>query len=264
MESAMRKRINARYSVLFGFGVLMASGAQAGPLACTIAADEPALAPVSQPKFSNVLRDSRFLQIDTDGDSSGVPTCIDKAGMLAGEYVPNNWQLVERNMFFGFTGGQSSYRVELRSESFSGDQARKFLSKVKLARGKSVASSYTIAQLFSETDRKPILRIAMIASRKHEGKQYANHLWAIYRVGTGDGQSRYLPLAPVSNAYEALEIAYNEADEVRVSYGTTSVTFDENFAFWGTPDKQVYFKAGCYLQASGDCGVTFSSLKFAG
>lgn len=255
---------NALRAFLLGLGVLMTSNAQASTLACSISADDPLLAPISQPKFSNVLNDSRFLQIDTDGDSSGVPTCIDKVGILAGEYVPGNWQLAERNMFFGFTGGKPSYRVELRGESFSGDETRKFLSKVKLVRGKSVASSYTIAQLFSETERKPILRIAMIASRKHEGEQYSNHLWAIYRVGAGDGQSRYLPLTPVSNTYEVLDIAYNDANQVRVAYGPTSVTFDENFDFWGTSDKQVYFKVGCYLQASGDCNVTFSSLKFAG
>ncbi|NJO13835.1 MAG: polysaccharide lyase family 7 protein [Rhizobiales bacterium] len=73
-----------------------------------------------------------------------------------------------------------------------------------------------------------------------------------------------MPLAPISKTYEALDIAYNEAGRVRVSYGPASVTFDQQFDFWGDAGKQVYFKAGCYLQASGDCGVTYSSLKFAG
>jgi hypothetical protein len=260
----MRELKNTLCTISLGFGVLVASDAQAAPLACTVAADDATLAPVSQPKFSNFLNSVRYLQIDIDGDSSGVPSCIDKAGMLAGEYVPGNWQLVDRNMFFGFADGQSSYRIELRGESFPGNAARSLQSKVKLAQGKSMASSYTIAQLFSETERKPILRIAMLASRKHEGKQYSNYLWAIYRVGAGDGQSRFQPLAPVSDTYEVLDISYNDASQVRVFYGPTSVTFDENFDFWSAADKQVYFKAGCYLQASGDCGVMFSSLKFDG
>ncbi|WP_086606624.1 polysaccharide lyase family 7 protein [Erythrobacter donghaensis] len=258
---AMRGTLRA---VALGAGMMLASAAQAGPLACNVATDDPALAPGSQPKFANVLKGSRYLQIDTDGESSGVPACIDKDAMLDGHYVPDNWHLVDRNMHFSFTGGQSSYRVELRGESFAGDQPRQFLSKVKLVRSAKMASSYTIAQVFSETERKPILRVAVIASRKHEGKTYANYVWAIYRFGVGDGQSRFVPLGPASKTFEALDITYNEANQVRVSYGTASATFDQDFGFWSDAGKQVYFKAGCYLQASGDCSVTFSSLKFGG
>ncbi|NJO13836.1 MAG: hypothetical protein HC870_01010 [Rhizobiales bacterium] len=174
---SMRQMTNALRAVSLGLGLLMASTAQAGTLVCNSTADDPVLAPISQPKFSNVLNGSLYLQIDSDGESSGVPSCIDKNGMLAGNYVPDNWQLAERNMFFGFTDGQVSYRVELRGVSFAGDQTRTFQSKVKLGQGKSVASSYTIAQVFSETERKPIVRVAVIASRKHEGTNYANHLW---------------------------------------------------------------------------------------
>ncbi|NJN37343.1 MAG: hypothetical protein HC794_10250 [Nitrospiraceae bacterium] len=120
----MRQMTNAFRPVSLGLGMLMASTAQAGTLGCKSTADDPALAPISQPKFSNVLNGSLYLQIDSDGESSGVPTCIDKDGMLTGKYVPDNWQLAERNMFFGFTDGQVSYRVELRGESFAGNQTR--------------------------------------------------------------------------------------------------------------------------------------------
>jgi Alginate lyase len=243
---------------------LGAASAHAGSLECERNNSDTASAPWSQTKFQEVITGSLYLQIDNDGSSSNVPTCISTDDMQRGYYDRDNWHLIDRNMFFGFTGGSGAYRVELRGVNFSGTLRRKFASKVKVGRGASTSTGFTVAQVFSDTERKPILRIEMIASRKQDGTTYTNNFWAIYRKGVGDGESIYLPLGTAATSFTALDVIYNDSGKVSVTYGTKTVSFSDNFSFWNQSRKSVYMKAGCYLQQAGDCGVTYSSLRFDG
>lgn len=238
--------------------------ALAGSLECERNNNDSTKAPWSQSKFQDVIRGSLYLQIDNDGSSSNVPSCITTDDMQRSYYDRDNWLLVDRNMFFGFTGGQSAYRVELRGVNFAGTMTRKLASKVKVERTATTSTGFTVAQVFSDTERKPILRIEMIGSRKQDNKTYTNNFWAIYRKGVGDGDSQYLPLGTAATSFTALEMTYNDSGKLTVTYGTKTVSFSDNFSFWKQSQKNVYMKAGCYLQAAGDCGVTYSSLKFDG
>lgn len=252
----------ANLAVLLLGTSLGATAALADELECQSVNSDPAASPWSQAKFHNVIKGSRYLQIDNDGGSANVPSCVSSDDMQRGFYDPDNWYLTGRNMFFGIAGGKRAYRVELRGTNFVGTVTRKFASKIKVQRSGSSSQGYTVAQVFSETERKPILRIEMIGSRKDGDKTLSNHLWAIYRTGTGENQSVYKPLAAASTSFEALDIIYNDGGKISVTYGSSVVTFDENFALWNRADNNVYMKAGCYLQRDGDCGVTYSSLRF--
>ena len=55
---------------------------------------------------------------------------------------------------------------------------------------------------------------------------------------------------------------YGASNRIRVTYGSVVHDFTTNFGYRDKAGKTVYFKAGCYLQAAGSCGVTHSSLTF--
>jgi hypothetical protein len=210
--------------------------------------------PYSQSKYQSVIDNSEQLQVQSTA------TCLSRADMQAKKIDSDNWHLDGDNMWFGFTGGNVSDRVELRGTSFSGSSTGKTWSgKVKIQYGGSYSTGFTIGQIFGESTQDPILRLEFIASRSG----VSNHVWAIYRTGTGSATVQYYDLgAATSSSYTPVTMEYGTNNSIQVTYNGTSHSFTDNFSYWDNSSKKVYFKAGCYLQNAGSCAVTYSSLRF--
>ena len=209
-------------------------------------------APYSQSKFRSVIDNSERLQVQTTS------TCLDRADMQGNTYDPDNWRLAGTAMEFVFDDGEKGERVELRGNSFDADETRTLSGRVTVdVSGKS--DGFTIAQVFGETDGKPILRIEMIGERRG----VTNHIWGIYRTSAGsDNVTEFKDLGPAPTGGVNFTIKYNDDDKISATFGRVTQTFSTNFSYWNASTKETYFKAGCYLQDPGDCRVRYGQLSW--
>lgn len=255
----MTMHSSAKFACLTAVAVAFAAfspAAFAGP-SCNTAVDSPSdgrsLAPYSQAKFKSLIDNTRSLQVQDTG------TCITKAKMQGYEYDTDNWRLVGTNMEFKFTNGAKGERVELRGESFAGNLSKTLSGNVKV----SVASQspgFTIAQIFGEDTSDPILRVEMIGDRNG----VKNHLWGIYRTGTGRAAVEYKDLgATPESGPQSLKLEYNRNGAITAKLGRNPTqTWKTNLSFWTSSKKSTYFKAGCYLQDAGSCRVLYTQLSY--
>ncbi len=195
---------------------------------------------------------------------------MNTAALQAFTIDPDNFYRDSEGRFvFAFTNGvvdsnaSVTTRLELRGANFEASSTNKILdASFQLPANPGRSPSFTIAQVFSNTEGAPILRIAVIASR--EG--LSNHMWAAYRRGLGDNKTSFTDLgpAPAPGATARIRIAYNNAGAIEVfSSGNNATTrLTENLGFWTTAGKQTYFKVGCYLQSAGGCEVRYTALTF--
>ncbi|CUS43178.1 MAG: polysaccharide lyase family 7 protein [Pseudomonadota bacterium] len=216
---------------------------------------DTANAPYSASKYKAVIDNSQALQVQSTS------TCLTTADMQAFKIDIDNWRLDGGNMAFAFTGGNTGDRVELRGKSFSGSATgKKWSGKIKLQNGGNYSDEFTVGQIFGESTQDPILRLEFYASRSG----VSNHIWAVYRTGTGSAAVEYVDLGPATtSSYTQATMEYGSNNRIQVTYGSTVHDFTTNFGYWDNSGKSVYFKAGCYLQGSGNCSVTFSSLTFS-
>ena len=235
-----------------GCGVAMAA-TPAAAFSCTPQVNTTT-SPYSQSKYQTVINNSQALQVQSTS------TCLSTADMQDHEIDSDNWHLDGANMWFGFSGGNKSDRVELRGSSFSGSATgKKWTGKVKILFGGSYSTGFTVGQIFGESTQDPILRLEFYASRSG----VSNHLWAVYRTGTGSATVEYFDLgAATSSAFTPVTMEYGTSNRIQVTYGSVVHDFTTNFSYWDNSSKTVYFKAGCYLQEAGSCAVTYSSLTF--
>lgn len=247
------------FSLLLGLSLAPTASHNAQDLrpVCTPSFSEAALAPSNSPKFANLIENIRFLQIDGD-DLPGTTTCLRKTELARGGYDPNNWRMEHGNMLFSFKGGERGNRVELRGESFAANASKTLSARLMISRTDATSKGLTFAQVFSQSLSRPILRLELISYRARK----RDHVWAIYRYGTGSGQSVVKDLGPVSEGFADLNIDFAQNDALHVSYNGASVNFRRNVALWRQTEHQNFFKAGCYLQRDGDCTVIFSDLSF--
>lgn len=237
---------------LLGCSIALAAS-PANAFSCSPQVDT-ASSPYSQSKYQAVIENSDALQVQSTG------LCLSSADMRAHKIDSDNWHLSGDNMWFGFSDGDTSDRVELRGGSFSGASTGKTWSgKVKIQYGGSYSHGFTVGQIFGESTHDPILRLEFIASRG----EVSNHVWAVYRTGTGSAAVQYFDLgAATSASYTPVTMEYGTSNRIQVTYGSKIHEFTTNFDYWDSSAKTVYFKAGCYLQEAGSCSVTYSSLRY--
>ena len=210
--------------------------------------------PYSEEKFQDVIDVSK-LQIP---DSS---TCITNTNLKNHYYDPDNWYVDNTNMVFEIDDGGDSQRNELRGNSFAASRTNmEHRSRLKMNVGGSYSTKFTVAQVYGETNGKPILRVEFIASRSG----LTNRLWGIYRTSAdASAEFEYQDLGPAPNAFTDLVLTYNTSGTVTAKLGTGPTrTWSTNLNYWTVSSKTTYFKSGCYLQDPGDCYVRFSTLRF--
>jgi hypothetical protein len=213
-----------------------------------------ASAPWSETKFRPLIENSSsFQMLNTN-------TCMTNAQMKASWY-DDNWSSINGIMTFSFDAGVTGNRDEIVGYTFNGNATSKILrGRIRVSVGGDYSTGFSVAQVFSK-DLAPILRLEVMDSRLG----LTNHIWAFYRPleGAGvTGEVKDLGPAPTS-AFADLLIEYNVNGTISAQLGTNpKQTFSTNFSYWTDPAKRTYFKAGCYLQDSGDCKVEYSSLYF--
>ncbi|MEP9400548.1 polysaccharide lyase family 7 protein [Sphingomonas silueang] len=235
------------------------------PTCQPVTADPTSLSPYSDPAFRRVLDNALTLQWPVS-----VNACMNTAALQAFAIDPDNFYRDDAGrLVFSFANGVNdsnasvTTRMELRGANFDAAAADKVLdASFRLPVIPNRSGSFTIAQVFGDTDGAPILRVFFSSSR--EGQ--ANHLWAAYRRGLGDDNTSFTDLgaAPTPDETGRIRIRYNigGAIELLSSGLDSTVRLDENFAFWTQAGKRTYFKAGCYLQSAGACEVRFTALTF--
>ena len=210
--------------------------------------------PYSQDKFKSVIDVSK-LQIP---DSS---TCITNTKLKNYYYDPDNWYADNTNMVFEINNGKVAQRNELRGNSFAASRTDMvYAARLKMNTGRGYSTGFTVAQIYGESNGKPILRVEMIGLRQG----LTNHLWGIYRTSAdSSAQFEYQDLGPAPSAFTYLTLTYNTSGSVTAKLGDNPTrTWTTNLSYWTVSSKQTYFKTGCYLQDAGDCYVRFSTLHF--
>jgi hypothetical protein len=133
-------------------------------------------------------------------------------------------------------------------------------------------NAFSKTNVFSETNvySKPILRIAYLDERHDK----VGYLWAIYRVepwvDSDANIGKWLGPAPNATMIANVKIQYrpNNTNNIAISYEIDgNSVHDKNLTSaigpkWLANGYHVYHKAGCYLQAAGNCNVDFSSPYF--
>jgi hypothetical protein len=143
-----RKMHNINYMQVglgvLGCGLAMAA-TPAAAFSCTPQVNTTT-SPYSQSKYQTVINNSQALQVQSTS------TCLSTADMQDHEIDSDNWHLDGANMWFGFSGGNKSDRVELRGSSFSGSATgKKWTGKVKILFGGSYSTGFTVGQIFGES-----------------------------------------------------------------------------------------------------------------
>ena len=204
------------------------------PTCTTMIASPQSQSPFADANFRATLENTQRLQFPVSGNA-----CLSNADLRAAMIIPGNFQRTGAGrMQFTFANGVVdadsgvTTREELRGYSFDADSVAKIWDGTfVIGNPDGRAENFTIGQVFSETEGKPILRIEYITERAG----VANHLWAIYRTGTGDGQSFYqdLGIAPDANRPGQIRITYNADGGISLFSGNAdeTFTFTDNFAF---------------------------------
>lgn len=235
------------------------------PTCTALVASPTSLSPYSSAAFTATLDNTRRLQFP---QSSG--ECLSDTELRSFFIAQDNWFLDgDGRMAFTFENGvrlaDASFttRLELRGESFAGDAVGNELNAtIFFSQPTGESTNFTVAQIYGESNGKPILRIERIASRNG----ITDHIWAIYRFGDQDGEAIYYDLGerpPVGTPFE-IAVKYNSGGGIELSASTsaTDFLFAQNFDFWTQLGKTTYFKAGCYVQADGHCDVRFAALEY--
>jgi len=238
-------------------GIVGATALSAAPAMAAFAcnpAQSTTNSPYSQDKFKSVIDVSK-LQIPDSG------TCITNTNLRNYYYDPDNWYVDNTNMVFEIDNGAEAQRNELRGNSFAASRTNMaHTSRLRINVGGSYSTGFTVAQIYSESGGKPILRVELIGSRSG----LTNHLWGIYRTSAeSNAQFEYQSLGPAPSSFTDLTLVYNTSGTVTAKLGTGPTrTWSTNLSYWTPSNKTTYFKAGCYLQDAGDCYVRFSTLRF--
>lgn len=232
--------------------------------ACEIVTASPtSLSPYSDAAFRSAIDNVRSFQWP-----ASVNACMSTAQLQAFMIDPDNFYHDSAGrMVFSFRNGvvddnaSATTRMELRGTSFDATSTGKMLDlSFQLPAFAERSASFTIGQVYGESDGLPILRIAAIAQRAG----MTDRVWAVYRRGTGDGDATFYDLGPFPGAGETMRIriGYNVGGAIEVfSSGTNATTrLTENLSFWTAAGKTAYLKTGCYLQAAGGCEVRFTAL----
>ncbi|MES2754725.1 MAG: polysaccharide lyase family 7 protein [Pseudomonadota bacterium] len=237
----------------------------AAPVCQISVANPTSLSPYSDPAFRTALDNARSLQFP-----ASVNACMSTAQLQAFTIDADNfYRDASGRMIFSFRNGivdddaSATTRMELRGMSFNAASAAKqFDASFQLPAFAERSASFTIAQVYGESEGLPIVRIAFIAERSG----VSNHLYAIYRRGNGSGDATTIDLgaAPADSATAQIRIGYNVGGAIEIFYSGTGTTtrLTENLSFWTQASKTTYFKAGCYLQLAGGCEVRFTALTF--
>lgn len=190
-------------------------------------------------------------------------TCINVRDLKKGQIIPDHfYQDVEGNLIFKFEG-KTSNRLELRGENYPADISRSMKGKFTLPDRDQSAPRFTMAQLFSDTTRKPIFRISYERNKNNQ----KDKIWAWYRVNKEDtkANSQVLCDAPDDKKSMTFAITYSVEHEkivVRcITSGSKEIAFASDLGTYkDSPDDRYYFKAGCYTQSDGKCEVSYSAL----
>jgi hypothetical protein len=237
----------------------------ATPACQAVTANPTSLSPYSDPAFRRALDNSLTLQWPVS-----VNACMNTAALQAFAIDPDNFYRDDAGrLVFSFANGVNdsnasiTTRMELRGANFDAAATDKVLdASFQLPAVAGRSGSFTIAQVFGDTDGAPILRIFFSSSRDGQ----VNHLWAAYRRGLGDNNTSFTDLgaAPMPGQTGRIRISYNTGGglELLSSALNSTVRLSENFSFWTQAGKRTYFKAGCYLQSAGACEVRFTALTF--
>ncbi len=240
-----------------------ASGA--APACAAVVADPATLSPYSDPAFRPVLDNSLTLQWPVSTNA-----CMTTATLRGLAIDPDNFYRDQAGrLVFSFANGVNdsnasiTTRMELRGANFEASSTDKVLdASFQLPAIPGRSGSFTLAQVFGDSDGAPIVRIFFSSNR--DG--VTNHLWAAYRRGLGDNNTGFtdLGLAPTPGETARIRIGYNVggAIEILSSARNSTVRLTENLSFWTAAGKRTYFKAGCYLQSDGACEVRFTALTF--
>jgi hypothetical protein len=193
--------------------------------------------------------------------------CIPVDDLKARKILHDRFYRSGGNLVFDMRSADSPNRIELRGNSWtsSSTTARDWDGTFVLP-NRAAVSEMTIGQVLSESPSVPILRIAYIRSRTTGGTTYSNKIWAAFRTSPDASSATFYLLgdAPNSTTSGRVYMTYGPNGDIVVRYTINGATTTRTLPLgaWRSSSRQVYYKAGCYLQSAGDCRVTFSSLFF--
>ena len=155
----------------------------------------------------------------------------------------------------------SRQRAELRQEDeWSIAQTNKMIARVKFESISSNLSEFTFMQVhMDESGAKPMLRLSYIRQRGST----SHGVWATLRTtpnGSFDKQLLFTvpPGSSTRNNFQKVEIRI-DGGTLRVKHNDAT-KYTKSVSSYG--GKRMYFKAGAYLQDTGDARVAFSSLNY--
>lgn len=195
-------------------------------------------------------------------------SCIPVADLKARKILRDRFYRSGNNLVFDMRSASPPNRIELRGNEWtSSSTTARYWDGTFTLPNRAAVNEMTVGQVLSVSPSLPVLRIAYIRSRSSGGTTYSNKMWAVFRPSPDSSVSATYHLlgdAPTSTNAGRVRITYGPNHTIVVRYtvngGTTTRTLALNS--WSSSSRSVYYKAGCYLQSSGDCRVTFSSLSF--
>jgi hypothetical protein len=194
--------------------------------------------------------------------------CISQTELKARNILADRFYRSGSKLVFDIRNAARLNRMELRGNEWtsSSTTARNWDGTFNLP-DRAAVDELTLGQVLSVSPSLPVVRIAYIRSRSSGGTTYTNKMWAIFHPSPDESVPTTYHLlgdAPTSTTAGRTRMTYGPNHDIVIRYtingATTTRTLPLNT--WSSSSRQVYYKAGCYLQSAGDCRVTFSSLMF--
>jgi hypothetical protein len=212
--------------------------------------------------YRNLINNAQKLQFPSASE------CLSQTELKDRKILADRFYRSGSKLVFDIRNVDRLNRMELRGNSWtSSSTAARYWDGTFNLPDRAAVSELTLGQVLSESPSLPVVRIAYIRSRSSGGTTYSNKMWAVFRPSPDESVPatyRLLGDAPTSTTAGRTRITYGPNHDIVIRYtingATTTTTLPLNT--WSSPSRQVYYKAGCYLQSAGDCRVTFSSLMF--
>jgi hypothetical protein len=204
-------------------------------------------APSDIPRFQPFLSECKL-----QGPTSS--TLRDKEALNDG-YVNPNWFYVVDGDKILFNQSGDSRRTELRNETNwnLNDANRSLHGRIDIV--EQTCDQVTVMQIHDDANagpgpNKPLLRIY-----KHNAKSPSNHIWAAIKTDDGGSNTMHVDLGEDPGGYFNCDIRLVDGNMIIDYEGEEKVNMDVSYWTWPS-----YWKAGVYLQDSGEATAHFDDL----
>lgn len=204
-------------------------------------------APSDIPRFQPFLADCKL-------QAPNSSSIAERADLNNGFTHPTYFYVVENDKIL-FNQNGDSRRTELRNETnWDLTQANRSL-HARLNIVDQTCDQVTVLQIHDDANagngpNKPLLRIY-----KHQLKDPVNHIWAVIKTDDGGVNNDHIDLGEDPGGYFNCDIRLVDGNMIIDFNGEEKVNMD--VSFWTFPS---YWKAGVYLQDSGEATAHFDEL----